>query len=220
MKDEGGSRVLYLGVEDPTDQAVADDVSFRVGSPRASPSWSGRSELRRAPRAAHGDGTPEPRRTAPPLRARLRSRQRDTAPLFADETAPTASSRSASDATPAPRRARSRATCRRATSCARSTRLLIEKELFTRAELLEAVRALRDARRGRRARLTPRSAPRRDPAPRGSPMRLEYTFQLDEVAVPRFSVEAVEGIGKVFTLATLVLNVLDRRPRSSSCSTA
>jgi hypothetical protein len=44
-------------------------------------------------------------------------------------------------------------------------------------------------------------------------MRLEYTFQIDEVAVPRFAVEAVEGIGKMFTLATLVLNVLDRRPR-------
>lgn len=44
-------------------------------------------------------------------------------------------------------------------------------------------------------------------------MRLEYTFALDRVEVPRFSVEAVEGIGKVFTLATLVLNVLDEKPR-------
>jgi hypothetical protein len=44
-------------------------------------------------------------------------------------------------------------------------------------------------------------------------MRLEYTFRLDEVEVPRFSVEAVEGIGKIFTLATLVLNVIDRKPR-------
>jgi hypothetical protein len=44
-------------------------------------------------------------------------------------------------------------------------------------------------------------------------MRLEYSFQLEEVEVPRFSVEAVEGIGKVFTLATLVLNVIDRKPR-------
>jgi hypothetical protein len=44
-------------------------------------------------------------------------------------------------------------------------------------------------------------------------MRLEYTFAIDEVAVPRFAVEAVEGIGKMFTLATLVLNVLDQRPR-------
>jgi hypothetical protein len=40
-------------------------------------------------------------------------------------------------------------------------------------------------------------------------MRLEYTFDLGDVVLPRFSVEAVEGIGKVFTLATLVLNVLD-----------
>ncbi|MCH2170016.1 hypothetical protein MK489_04460 [Myxococcota bacterium] len=40
-------------------------------------------------------------------------------------------------------------------------------------------------------------------------MRLEYGFRIDEVEVPRFSVEAVEGIGKLFTLATLVLNVLD-----------
>jgi len=43
-------------------------------------------------------------------------------------------------------------------------------------------------------------------------MRLEYTFDLSQVDVPRFSVEAVEGIGKVFTLATLVLNVLETRP--------
>lgn len=39
-------------------------------------------------------------------------------------------------------------------------------------------------------------------------MRLEYGFELSECPVPRFAVEAVEGIGKLFTLATLVLNVL------------
>jgi len=39
-------------------------------------------------------------------------------------------------------------------------------------------------------------------------MRLEYNFSIDDVPVPRFSVEAVEGIGKLFTLATLVLNVV------------
>ena len=44
-------------------------------------------------------------------------------------------------------------------------------------------------------------------------MRLEYGFELSEVEVPRFSVEAVEGIGKLFTLATLVLNVLDATSR-------
>lgn len=40
-------------------------------------------------------------------------------------------------------------------------------------------------------------------------MRLEYNLEIDKIEMPRFSVEAVEGIGKMFTLATLVLNVLD-----------
>lgn len=44
-------------------------------------------------------------------------------------------------------------------------------------------------------------------------MRLEYGFQLEECEVPRFAVEAVEGIGKLFTLATLVLNVLATKQR-------
>lgn len=39
-------------------------------------------------------------------------------------------------------------------------------------------------------------------------MRLEYGFELAECDIPRFAVEAVEGIGKLFTLSTLVLNVL------------
>ena len=44
-------------------------------------------------------------------------------------------------------------------------------------------------------------------------MRLEYGFKLEECEVPRFAVEAVEGIGKLFTLATLVLNVLTTKDR-------
>jgi hypothetical protein len=44
-------------------------------------------------------------------------------------------------------------------------------------------------------------------------MRLEYGFELADVSVPRFSVEAIEGIGKLFTLATLVLNVLETKPK-------
>jgi hypothetical protein len=42
-------------------------------------------------------------------------------------------------------------------------------------------------------------------------MRLEYGFTIEECEVPRFAVEAVEGIGKLFTLATLVLNVLSTK---------
>ena len=44
-------------------------------------------------------------------------------------------------------------------------------------------------------------------------MRLEYRFELSQLEVPRFAVEAIEGIGKLFTLATLVLNVLATKPR-------
>ena len=43
-------------------------------------------------------------------------------------------------------------------------------------------------------------------------MRVEFGLQLTDVALPRFAVEAVEGIGKLFTLATLVLNVLETKP--------
>jgi len=42
-------------------------------------------------------------------------------------------------------------------------------------------------------------------------MRLEYGIELNEIETPRFAVEAVEGIGKLFTLATLVLNVLETK---------
>ncbi len=42
-------------------------------------------------------------------------------------------------------------------------------------------------------------------------MRLEYGFELSDVQVPAFAVEAIEGIGKLFTLATVVLNVLESR---------
>ena len=44
-------------------------------------------------------------------------------------------------------------------------------------------------------------------------MHLEYRFQLDEVEVPCFSVEAIEGIGELFTLATLILNVVETKRR-------
>ncbi len=42
-------------------------------------------------------------------------------------------------------------------------------------------------------------------------MRLEYGFELSNVGTPRFSVEAVEGIGKLFTLAALILNVFETK---------
>src|SRR5204862_8213342 len=47
----------------------------------------------------------------------------------------------------------------------------------------------------------------------GGNMRLEFRFELSQLEVPRFAVEAIEGIGKLFTLATLVLNVLATKER-------
>jgi hypothetical protein len=44
-------------------------------------------------------------------------------------------------------------------------------------------------------------------------MRLEYGFRLEECETPRFAVEAGEGVGKLFTLATLVLNVIGTKER-------
>jgi hypothetical protein len=44
-------------------------------------------------------------------------------------------------------------------------------------------------------------------------MRLEYGINMSEIETPRFAVEAVEGIGKLFTLATLVLNILENKGR-------
>lgn len=44
-------------------------------------------------------------------------------------------------------------------------------------------------------------------------MRLDYKIELENIETPRFSVEAVEGIGKLFTLSTLVLNVLDSKSK-------
>jgi hypothetical protein len=40
-------------------------------------------------------------------------------------------------------------------------------------------------------------------------MRLEFGIEVTRIEIPRFAVEAVEGIGKLFSLAVLVLNVLD-----------
>lgn len=145
VKEEGGSRVLYLGVEDPTDQAVADDVSFRVGL-RVRPVVVGALQLRRALRGAPvvADAPPAAR---PPLRETALPAT-DTAPVLADAPDPAealcdgaaaagpAEAPSAAEAKPrdVPTRDILRAV----------TRLLIEKQIFTRAELVEAVRSLRD----------------------------------------------------------------------------
>ena len=44
-------------------------------------------------------------------------------------------------------------------------------------------------------------------------MRIEYNFGLETVAIPAFSVESIEGPHKLFTLATLILNVIACKPQ-------
>ena len=44
-------------------------------------------------------------------------------------------------------------------------------------------------------------------------MRIEYTFGLDNVEIPYFSVESMEGPEKLFRLATLILNVMEVKRR-------
>jgi hypothetical protein len=44
-------------------------------------------------------------------------------------------------------------------------------------------------------------------------MRLEYGIEMSKIGTPRFAVEAVEGIGKLFSLATLAMNILEAKDR-------
>lgn len=136
VKDDAGSRVLYLGVEDPTDQAVADDVSFRVGL-RVLPVVVGPLELRRALRAAHGEA-PVPRPEPAPRLAEQPLASRDTEPVLAEADDAEPESERAEEAGEKPRDVPTRDILRAV------TQLLLEKEIFSRAELLAAVRSLRD----------------------------------------------------------------------------
>ena len=138
VKEEGGSRVLYLGVEDPTDQSVADDVSFRVGL-RILPVVVGPVELRRALRAAHAQAFLPRAPAAPPLPEQPLA-VRDTAPELADDGLGSEEQPGddGKDEAGKPRDVPTRDILRAV------TRLLLEKEVFSRAELLAAVRAVRE----------------------------------------------------------------------------
>jgi type II secretion system (T2SS) protein E len=142
VKEEGGSRALYLGVEDPTDQAVIDDVSFRVGL-RILPVVVGPVELRRTLRAAHAQAF-LPRTPAAPALPEEPLAVRDTAPELADDSfgADELPGDDEKDEADKPRDVPTREILRAV------TRLLLEKEVFSRAELLAAVSAVHEAEDG------------------------------------------------------------------------
>jgi type IV pilus assembly protein PilB len=137
VKDDAGSRVLYLGVEDPTDQAVADDVSFRVGL-RVVPVVVGPLELRRALRAAHGEAGPGRAEPASWLTEQPIA-PRDTEPVLAESDDAQTEGDGGDELESKPRDVPTRDILRAI------TQLLLEKEVFSRAELLAAVRAVREA---------------------------------------------------------------------------
>jgi hypothetical protein len=43
-------------------------------------------------------------------------------------------------------------------------------------------------------------------------MRIEFKLDLDQIAMPYFSIETSEGIHKLFTLAATIINVLETKP--------
>lgn len=135
---EDDAEVLYLGVEDPTDLSVVDEVSFRVGR-RVRPVVVGPAELRAALRHAYPGPSSEP---APlPPAAEGAPPAADTEPML--EEPPQAHPQKAVSPlreAELPTRDILRAL----------TRLLIAKGVFTRAEFMEAVAGLRDGRQDAR----------------------------------------------------------------------
>ena len=146
VKEESGSRVLYLAIEDPTDRAVADDVSFRVGM-RVLVVVAGPVDLRRTLRGAHARAFPLRSEAAPLAEQPIATR--DTEPFLAerpdeseglhgrDETV----AEMAKDEEPGGEKPRDVATREILRAV---TRLLLEKKIFTRAELMSAVSAIRE----------------------------------------------------------------------------
>jgi len=210
-EEEGRTTQLFLGMEDPSNLAVLDDLSFRTGM-EVHPVMVGPSELGEAmdryylgPSAAHsadsdrdvagnlsgalvGDAMGERslRRVTdeevPPEESVLAPACRDNEIELSDSSAELPDGLLEDVAHALDESERTRIVAKAI------AQLLIEKGIFT----LEEVQAQ---------------------IAREYIMRLEYGFALADCEIPRFAVEAVEGIGKLFTLATLVLNVLSTKER-------
>jgi len=150
-KTEQGMRTLYLGVEDPTDQAVLDDVSFRAGL-RVRPVVVGPIQLRATLRASYPPppvAEPVPVETRKPL-AEAPIEPDDTAPVLMGVPSPVAEATSnASDASgqePAPPEEPVRSKPRDVPTriiLRALLQVLIEKDVISRGELLAAVDDLR-----------------------------------------------------------------------------
>ena len=151
-KTEQGNPTLYLGLEDPTDPAVLEDVSFRAGL-RVRPVVVGPIQLRAGLRASYPE--PEVPSLSEPVglepRADGRDDDEETAPQWPDS--PPADSQTASaepaavSASEEGRRAKPRDVPTRIILRA-LLQVLIEKEVITRGELLAAVDEIRGGQSG------------------------------------------------------------------------
>jgi hypothetical protein len=142
-KSEQGTRTLYLGVEDPTDLAVLDDVSFRSGL-RVRPVVVGPIQLRAGLRASYPEPpAPDPPFAGSPAAAETPTSQDDTAPILVAASEAEADTRPAAEGTvdesgrSKPRDVPTRIILRAL------LQVLIDKEVITRRELLAAVDDIR-----------------------------------------------------------------------------
>ncbi|MGI9432380.1 MAG: hypothetical protein ACR2PQ_09215 [Myxococcota bacterium] len=152
MKIEQGNPMLYLGLEDPTDPAVLDDVSRRAGV-QVRPVVVGPIQLRAGLRASYPE--PEVPSLSEPVGLEPRvdgaDDDEETAPQWRES--PPADSRTASaepaavSASEAGRRAKPRDVSTRVILRA-LLQVLIEKEVITRGELLAAVDEIRSGSNG------------------------------------------------------------------------
>jgi type IV pilus assembly protein PilB len=145
-KRQGAVQVLYLGMEDPSDLAAVDEVSFRTGL-GVQPVVVGPVQLRDALEAAYAAAGADAAGETPPL-AEAPLVPGDTAPVLPEPVtgdptapvrvvrAPVAPAAAATAAAARPREVPTREILRAV------TRLLIQKGVITREELLASVRAI------------------------------------------------------------------------------
>ena len=150
-KDEQGTTTLYLGVEDPTDRGLLEDVGRRAGL-TVRPVVVGPIQLRATLRASYPEPDPEPDAVEVASVAPTTEDSTGSASATDDDTAPVLVAAPAAEresASPAARPAREKPRDVPTRIILRALlQVLIEKEIITRGELLAAV----DDLRGRRER--------------------------------------------------------------------
>ncbi len=138
IKEDGGARTLYVGMEFPSDLAAVDDLSFRAGM-KIQPVLVAPSELHEAIDRYYRRGTDDAGADADALSKRLFAGTHKPPSLVGGDVAPDGSS-AAADAT--------RSDLPVADVLRALSELLIDREIVSREELLQRIQAARNARTG------------------------------------------------------------------------